>query len=235
MEKLLKWINKPAVLWAVAGTQLAVVLGMVLLSALPLWVGQPMQLPVYTRDPRDLMRGQYVVLSYDFNRLEIGPQVQHDLDSAHTLHFGDKVYVQMRQRAGLFFPVGVFRHKPDTGKFILAYVNEERFEYQPRSDYNMLSLKAGIESYFASPVEAKALEEAVQNSPRREWDEAEAETIDSTGRVVIDTARTTRQQQAEAQRLARDSNLVVVTLMVTRGGTARIHGIRYRPAPKPKQ
>ncbi|HEX6434217.1 MAG TPA: GDYXXLXY domain-containing protein, partial [Gemmatimonadales bacterium] len=48
--------------------QLAILLGMIALRAAPLVTGQTVLVRVEPVDPRDLFRGDYVILSYDFGR-----------------------------------------------------------------------------------------------------------------------------------------------------------------------
>lgn len=50
---------------------IAILVTMLVLHAWPIWAGRPVYLKVVPVDPRDLFRGDYVVLGYDLNRLEI--------------------------------------------------------------------------------------------------------------------------------------------------------------------
>jgi uncharacterized membrane-anchored protein len=51
-----------------AAAQLVILLGMIALRAIPLVTGETVLVRVEPVDPRDLFRGDYVILSYDFSR-----------------------------------------------------------------------------------------------------------------------------------------------------------------------
>jgi uncharacterized membrane-anchored protein len=56
------------ILQITAVAQLLILLGMIALRAIPLITGQTVLVRVQPVDPRDLFRGDYVTLSYDFSR-----------------------------------------------------------------------------------------------------------------------------------------------------------------------
>ena len=56
------------ILLLTAAAQLLILLGMTALRLFPLVTGQTMLVRVVPVDPRDLFRGDYVILSYDFSR-----------------------------------------------------------------------------------------------------------------------------------------------------------------------
>lgn len=58
----------PVLLAATVGLQLAVLAGMIVIEALPLYIGQRVVLRTVPVDPRDFFRGDYVILNYDVNR-----------------------------------------------------------------------------------------------------------------------------------------------------------------------
>jgi uncharacterized membrane-anchored protein len=49
--------------------QLVILVGMIAVRAIPLVTGQIVLVKVQPVDPRDLFRGDYVILSYDFSRI----------------------------------------------------------------------------------------------------------------------------------------------------------------------
>src|SRR5262245_66029647 len=52
--------------------QVLILISMIVLDAAPLVLGERIKLRVTPVDPRDLFRGDYVVLNYDFNRIAPG-------------------------------------------------------------------------------------------------------------------------------------------------------------------
>ncbi|HEX2248748.1 MAG TPA: GDYXXLXY domain-containing protein, partial [Gemmatimonadales bacterium] len=68
---LLGWLKarERKVLLVTAAVQLAILVGMIGLRAVPLVTGQTVLVRVEPVDPRDLFRGDYVILSSDFSRV----------------------------------------------------------------------------------------------------------------------------------------------------------------------
>jgi uncharacterized membrane-anchored protein len=68
---LLAWLKarERKVLLVTVAAQLVILVGMIALRAVPLMTGQTVLVRVVPVDPRDLFRGDYVTLSYDFSRV----------------------------------------------------------------------------------------------------------------------------------------------------------------------
>lgn len=71
MEGAVAWLSerRRVVLAVAAGLQLLVLMAMIVLRALPLLFGDSLLVRVVPVDPRDLFRGDYVVLSYAFSQV----------------------------------------------------------------------------------------------------------------------------------------------------------------------
>jgi uncharacterized membrane-anchored protein len=143
------------ILLLTAVAQLAILLGMIALRAAPLVSGQTVLVRVQPVDPRDLFRGDYVILSYDFSRV---PQdgIQGLSDSEHGSWKqlqGRPVYVTLvpdsngvHHRAEKVTVV-----KPERGLFIKGQM--ERYG----------SMKFGIESYFVQEGTGREYERAIRD------------------------------------------------------------------------
>ena len=70
LERALAWLNDRRWIWLclALGLQLIVLVSMIVLKAGPLLTGDIVWLRVVPVDPRDMFRGDYVTLSYDFSR-----------------------------------------------------------------------------------------------------------------------------------------------------------------------
>jgi uncharacterized membrane-anchored protein len=70
MRDVLGWLKarERKVLLVTVVAQLVILVGMIALRALPLVTGKTVLVRVQPVDPRDLFRGDYVILSYDFSR-----------------------------------------------------------------------------------------------------------------------------------------------------------------------
>jgi uncharacterized membrane-anchored protein len=71
MRDVFGWLNarERKVLLITVAAQLVILVAMIALRAIPLVTGQTVLVKVAPVDPRDLFRGDYVILSYDFSRV----------------------------------------------------------------------------------------------------------------------------------------------------------------------
>lgn len=134
--------------------QLGIIAGMLALSMYPLIVGQEIQLETRPRDPRDIFRGQYVALNYDFNTLKV-KNLPNDLDTITTYRFGDKLYLELAPKEESHKVIGVWTKRPAKDKLFMEVIVQ--YEYRKKRSYS-LRVKGGIESYYTDPVLAKKLE-----------------------------------------------------------------------------
>lgn len=96
---VLGWLKarERTVLLITAAAQLLILVGMIALRAIPLLTGQSVLVKVLPVDPRELFRGDYVRLSYDFSR--VPPEDVQDRpaswDSRRSHRAGRTVYVPL--------------------------------------------------------------------------------------------------------------------------------------------
>jgi uncharacterized membrane-anchored protein len=133
--------------------QLVILVAMFVKAFYPLYIGQEILLKVEARDPRDIFRGNFVDLNYNFNQIDLD-SVKNDLDSIalSKVHFGDKFYLELKQEGKYYKPVAVWKEKPNSqGIFMRILANGEFYG-------RILYVKGGIESYFTSTENALKIE-----------------------------------------------------------------------------
>lgn len=128
------------ILMVTVAIQLLILVGMIALRAAPLVTGQTVLVRVEPVDPRDLFRGDYVILTYDFSRLSregIEGLPEKERGSWKKLE-GRPVYVTLVPDSnGVHYrSERVTVVKPESGLFIKGHM--ERYG----------SMKFGIESYY---------------------------------------------------------------------------------------
>lgn len=139
--------------------QIGLLIGMFVSFFYPLWFGTAVKLRVGGYDPRDIFRGNYTRLSYDFSNLYLD-SIPTDIDSSQKLHFGDELYVELKaNKEGDYQPVGVWQKPKQTDNLFLKTTLSENYYTYP-----YINLSAGIESYFSSPERALALEKDLRNT-----------------------------------------------------------------------
>jgi len=130
--------------------QVLILIGMVVSAALPLLMGTDITVRTRPVDPRDLFRGNYAQLSYDFSRIPL-----QELASMVPLRTGEVVYVSLQQgRDGLHEFAAASLEKPDIGLFLRG-----RVEYVTEGQMSVLY---GIEAFFAPKDTALALEQTLR-------------------------------------------------------------------------
>jgi len=130
--------------------QLTVIAGMIAKSMLPLVNGREVQLRVLARDPRDIFRGNYVTLSYDFSDLNLD-SIPNDLEPSHGYRFGDEIFIELEPDGENFKTAGIRTKQPSGGIFLRGMI---------KMHYNStVSLGAGIESYFTDLAKAQEVEQ----------------------------------------------------------------------------
>jgi len=110
--------------------------------------GREIILPTLPVDPRDLFRGDYVVLRYDISRYAEPFHKKRNFDNGQT------VYVVLKPEGPLWRIEDVVPDQPDRGFFLSGRVSKATKE-KYRASYE---IEYGIESYFVTEGEGKKLE-----------------------------------------------------------------------------
>ena len=153
-------MNKKQGLVLVIALQVVILVAMFVKAFYPLYIGTEILLKVEARDPRDIFVGNYAVLNYSFNSLDLD-SIKTDLDTLDLpkLNFGDKLYVELTKKGNYYEPIGLWKEKPSgentkntsQNMFMRVIVQSKPYE-------KTISVKGGIESYFTSKENAIALE-----------------------------------------------------------------------------
>jgi uncharacterized membrane-anchored protein len=157
VSNALGWLKarERRVLVITAAAQLLILLAMIGLRALLLLTGQTVLVRVVPVDPRDLFRGDYVILSYDFSR--VPPQEIEGLPKTwrgKPSQWEDRtIYVPLVQDADRVHwkAAKVTALKPAAGPFLKGQIGR----------YG--SLRFGIESYFVQEGTGRRYEQAIRD------------------------------------------------------------------------
>jgi uncharacterized membrane-anchored protein len=154
---VLGWVKarERKVLVVTVVAQLLILLGMIALRAVPLVTGQTVLVRVMPVDPRDLFRGDYVILSYDFSRTPregIEGLSENERASWKKLE-GRTVYVPLvPDTNGVHYRAEkVTVVKPSRGPFLKGQMES----------YG--SLKFGIEAFYVQEGAGRAYEKAIRD------------------------------------------------------------------------
>jgi uncharacterized membrane-anchored protein len=171
LDAVASWLKgrERVILLAAICLQLLVLGGMIAFHSMPLLFGKTIMLRVVPVDPRELFRGDYVILSYEFSRTPV-KKIEGLQGVKNKEVRGNTVYVTLTPdpdgkhwRAN-----GLSIHRPDEGTFIRGHiVGRGRLQF-------------GIEAYYLQEGKGKEYERAI----RRRKLSAEV-AVTSSGRAAL--------------------------------------------------
>jgi uncharacterized membrane-anchored protein len=146
LRRSLLRIGPATAFWVVVALQVLGVLSFAAVKEIGLRVGREVVLATVPVDPRDLFRGDYVVLRYEVTRFE---------NCFNGI--GSVVYVALREREGMWVasgrPTSSFEAALDQGDVVIKGQVSQRTRTSCDVTY-------GIESYFVPEGTGRAIEQA---------------------------------------------------------------------------
>ncbi|MCL2119752.1 MAG: GDYXXLXY domain-containing protein, partial [Planctomycetaceae bacterium] len=149
---LLLWQSERNILTAivlVAALQFTLLGAMIVNELKPHLGGTTIRVTTIPVDPRDLFRGDYVVLRYEFSNVKSLPGYYGFGKTASE----QTVFVTMQQKGDLWKPVHVSRTRPKEGVALRGVLKPYSSE-----------IVYGIESYFVQEGTGKAIEDAMRRN-----------------------------------------------------------------------
>ncbi|MDR0328240.1 MAG: GDYXXLXY domain-containing protein, partial [Planctomycetaceae bacterium] len=168
------WLSERRILTAAMGVallQFGVLGAMIANEMVPHVYGTTIRVTTVPVDPRDLFRGDYVVLRYEFSNSSSIPGY-HDGNNSPSR----TVFVTMKQEGDLWKADGFSYTRPKEGIFLRGTLH-----------YN--TIKYGIESYFVQEGKGKAIEDAMrwETIPRDQESVIVELTVAPNGKAAIKT------------------------------------------------
>lgn len=126
---------------------LIIIIGFIATKEFTLRTGKEVLLKTVPVDPRDLFRGDYVILRYEISRLDLNNIAVDYTD----FKMGDKAYVTLKRENGYGIISRIFRNPPkNEDVFIKGIIKEVSGK--------RLSIEYGIESYFVPEGKGQEIE-----------------------------------------------------------------------------
>lgn len=126
---------------------LIIIIGFVAAKEFTLRTGTQVLLKTVPVDPRDLFRGDYVILRYKISTLDLN-KIPADYVDFKT---GDKIYLTLDKKNGYGVPAKIYRNSPESEElFLKGIVKDVRGK--------RLTVEYGIESYFVPEGKGKEIE-----------------------------------------------------------------------------
>ena len=136
--------------------QTAIILYLIISHALILMHGTEVLLKAAPVDPRDLLRGEYVILNYDVSRIPVSTIVgeKPKAEGSETL------YVRLHKEADGYWTAAESSFAPLPEKPDTVVLESLPFDYRPTIDTESIRVDYGIESYYVPEGEGHHLEQA---------------------------------------------------------------------------
>ena len=154
--------NKKKIFLGIGIFWLVLLCGFIGIKEYTLRTGMEVLLKLRPVDPRDLFRGDYVILSYDISNFNI--------EKAEEFRENDTIYTHLKLDGGIAEFDGASKVKPADGLFITGKVMA--------LNYNNVRVIYGIESYFVPEGEGRKIERSIKDMYAKI-------AINSSGRSVV--------------------------------------------------
>lgn len=143
--------------------QLLILVGLTGYNEAILAFGKTVVLQTVPVDPRDLFRGDYVVLRYEISTLDHVP-------GYWQIDEGDEIYVKLEKEDDVWDAVQISKAEPEDWYYFIAGEVEDVWD-------SRLMVEYGIEAYFVPEGEGREIERADDLKVRV--------SIDESGKAVI--------------------------------------------------
>jgi len=128
---------------------LVIIVAFVVIKEFTLQTGKEVLLKTVPVDPRDLFRGDYVILAYEISILDLD-NISNNYRNFET---GNRVYISLQQENGYGVPLAIYRNIPKHEEIFL----KGRVKYVRD---NKINIEYGIESYFVPEGKGRYIERA---------------------------------------------------------------------------
>jgi len=158
-------------LLAAFALQTALLVWMIVDRALLLSSGKEIRLKVVPVDPRDLFRGDYVVLSYPMSRI-----VTDEIDGDDAFYFQDPIYVSIQEGSDGWEARTISHAPPSAGVFLKGVVEDSftRENCKNETPCREVRINYNLEQFFVPEGQGRELE-SLRNADRITVDVAVAD------------------------------------------------------------
>lgn len=126
---------------------LIIIIGFIVTKEFTLRTGKEVLLKTVPVDPRDLFRGDYVLLRYEISNLHLNNIITDYTD----FKIGDKIYVALKKENGYGIVSKISRNTPKNKELFLKGITKNVRD-------KSLIVEYGIESYFVPEGKGKEIE-----------------------------------------------------------------------------
>ncbi len=147
--------------------QVTIVTVMIVKAVMPIWNGRETLFMAQPVDPRDIMRGDYVALNYEFNSI-LPHRMKTDLAPGSVVRGNEYLFVTIRMSDTGAVPTGIFRSTPVGEQFIKGRSGQTQIvpETDQDASYHAIDMSYGIEEFYTDSETAQALDDELQKGKK---------------------------------------------------------------------
>ncbi len=147
--------------------QVAIVTVMIVKAVMPIWNGRETLFMAQPVDPRDIMRGDYVTLSYAFSSI-LPHRIKTDLKPGSMVRGNEHLYVTFRMSDSGAVPTGIFQSTPVEQLFIKGLPRYSQIVPRLNEDepFNGIDISFGIEEFYTDSETAQELESVLRKGKK---------------------------------------------------------------------
>ncbi|WP_410510074.1 GDYXXLXY domain-containing protein [Methanosarcina hadiensis] len=179
-------MNQKKILYFTVVFWLLIFSGFILYKEYTLRTGTEIVLKTEPVDPRDLFRGDYVILNYEISTLDL-----EKIEAEDTyFEYNDRIYLALELKNGYGMVKKISKNPPDDELYIKGTVKEIIYDWEENEDsliaeepqIKELRVEYGIESYFVPEGRGREIEN--QQWTGREGVDVKV-VVDKYGNAVI--------------------------------------------------
>jgi len=138
-------MNQKKILYLTIVFWLLIFSGFILYKEYTLRTGTEVMFKTAPIDPRDLFRGDYVILNYEISILNLEEIPAED----SYFDYSDKIYLALELKDGYGVPKKIYRTPPEDGLYIKGTVKDVIYDWDTdETRIKQIRIDYGIESYF---------------------------------------------------------------------------------------
>ncbi|MBN1383832.1 MAG: GDYXXLXY domain-containing protein [Elusimicrobia bacterium] len=175
-------MSKKNITFVIAVSWLFIAIGLIASKQYTLSTGKKVLLETTPVDPRDFLRGDYVVLGYKISTLDLR-SINYRGNPAYpdnlVIKYGENIYIKLEQKEKYWEAVEI-KEKKDikTGDIVI----KARVSYAPIHSHKLVVKYSNIEKYFVPEGQGKKIEKSM--SSRKNKGSVEI-IVDKSGNAVI--------------------------------------------------
>ncbi|MDR2425812.1 MAG: GDYXXLXY domain-containing protein [Endomicrobium sp.] len=156
-------MNRKTAFYALMALWFLIIASYTAYKELQLRTGDEVMLRVMPVDPRDIFRGDYIILYYEITSITEEQKIVGRYGEDDILYNNEKVYIMLLKDGKYYKGGDIYKTRPEKGLFIAGTVSAGK-NFDSPVDREYASIIYGIENFFVAEGEGKEIESAINRN-----------------------------------------------------------------------